>query len=322
MINKKVCLVYNEVKKEFYSSYEEYLSEKNEHKEAYDIAKQLDKIGYITLLCKANNNLIKFLKKNKPDIILNLVNSFRGEESLTSIVPAIFEFLKIPYTGSGVEGLTIDADKNFSKNLLKSANIPVPKYQLFVSRFDKFTVKLQFPLIAKLNNAHGSLEINDAAVLENEKQLKKRLKFLFGKYHQPILVEEFIEGQELTAYVYNFLKPKVYLAENIIRNDRKYRILTYTDKWISESGGIAQWKKYHDPKLIKLVIKAFNITKMSDYGRFEIRKNNKGKYFFIDCNANTSLDPEEITKLGKLYNLSLLKILKSLINQNYAQRNK
>jgi hypothetical protein len=55
--------------------------------------------------------------------------------------------------------------------------VPIPNYQLFNNHNDPLNSTLRFPLISKLNEIHGSVEITDKAVSENEKDLRKDLSF-------------------------------------------------------------------------------------------------------------------------------------------------
>jgi hypothetical protein len=66
------------------------------------------------------------------------------------------------------------------------------------------------------HEVHGSIEIDNTAVCQDEKQLKKRLSFLMSTYHQPVLVEEFIMGREITVIVFQGINTKVYAAEKIL----------------------------------------------------------------------------------------------------------
>jgi D-alanine-D-alanine ligase-like ATP-grasp enzyme len=75
---------------------------------------------------------------------------------------------------------------------LQSNGVPVPNYQLFNNPNDQLNPNLRFPLISKLNEVHGSVEMNEDAISENEKHLRERLKKLMPTYDQPMLVEEYI----------------------------------------------------------------------------------------------------------------------------------
>ena len=137
-------------------------------------------------------------------------------------------------------------------------------------------------------------------------------------YKQPVLVEEFISGRELTAIVIQENKKKVYQAEKIFTHpERKYVYLTFEDQWLSGLNVACHYTKYEDPLLKEYVKKAFNVTRMTGYGKFDIRLDHSGRYFFIDSNCNPALGPKEqdvaISVILDQYGISFHEILKKLV---------
>ena len=176
--------------------------------------------------------------------------------------------------------------------LLQQNGIPVPNYQLINAPGDTIDPTLRFPLISKLNAIHGAVEITRDAISENEKHLRDRLRFLIQTYKQPVLVEEFIAGREITAILLEGMNRKVYLAEKVFLNqDEEYIYTTFEDQWLLRGDTVFRYSKYDDPILKEYVKKAFDVTKMYDYGKFDIRLDQSGRYFFIDSNCNPAFGP-------------------------------
>jgi len=314
---KKVAILYSEVKREYFPTETQYLTEKDAYNDAVVIAKYLNKLRIKTFLHPANDLLPENLKKNKPDVALNLVGSVKGNEYLASTVPALLELLEIPYTGAGILGESLSYNKFLIKKLLQQNGVPIPYYQLFNTPYDPIDPTLRFPLISKLNEIHGGVEITANAVSEDEKHLRERLKFLITTYDQPVLVEEFIVGREITAILLEGLNRKVYLAEKIFKKrNQKYIFATFEDQWLNTGDGFF-YQQYEDPVLREYVKKAFDITKMADYGKFDIRLDASGRYYFIDCNSNPAFGPKEldvaIANILDLYDVSFYDILKRLL---------
>ncbi len=315
---EKVGIIYSDVKREYFPTEAQYITEKDAKRDAETISNYLRKMNIKTVLYPGNSSLTEKLKKGKPDMVLNLVDSVKGSESLSSVVPGVLELLEIPYTGADVLGMSIDGNKFIVKKLLQQNGIPVPNYQLFNTPSDYLDPTLRFPLISKLNEVHGAVEITENAVSENEKHLRERLKFLIKTYKQPVIVEEFIVGREITAILLEGLNKKVYLAEKIFqKKDKKYLFATFEDQWISEGYTSFHYGKYEDPILKEYVKKAFDVTKMYDYGKFDIRIDQSGRYFFIDSNCNPAFGPKEtfaaISVILDIYGISFTEILKRLL---------
>ncbi len=315
---KKVAILYSDVKREYFPTESQYITEKDAYRDAKVIAKYLKKMGIKTYLLVGNDSLPENLKKIKPDVALNLVASVKGSEYLASTIPALLELLEIPYTGAGILGESLSYNKFLIKKLLQQNGVPVPYYQLFNTPFDPLDPTLRFPLISKLNEIHGAVEITQDAVSENEKHLRERLKFLIKTYDQPVLVEEFIVGREITAILLEGLNRKVYLAEKVFnKKGEKYIFATFEDQWLDISGSSFVYQEYNDPLLKEYVKRAFDITRMADYGKFDIRLDSSGRYYFVDCNSNPAFGPKEldvaISSILDLYEISFTEILKRLL---------
>ena len=315
---KKVGIIYSDVLREYFPTEAQYITEKDAEQDARLIAEYLATLGISVFLHPGNAELPGRLRKNKPDMVINLVDSVKGVESRASAIPGVLELLDIPYTGADILGLSLDTNKFLIKKLLQQNGIPVPYYQLFNSPDDLLDPILRFPLISKLNAIHGSVEITRDAVSENEKHLRKRIRYLIRTYKQPVLVEEFISGREITAILLHEKKKKVYLAEKLFtRHEDKYVFLTFEDQWLSEANTAFHYTKYHDPLLAEYVKKTFNVSKMADYAKFDVRLDQSGRYFFIDTNCNPALGPKEqdvaLSVILDLYGISFYEILKQLI---------
>lgn len=313
-----VGIAYSDVKREYFPTESQYLTEKDAESDAKIIASYLQKIGVKVSLYPGNAELPELLKKNKPDVVFNLVDSVKGNEYLSSTIPAVLELLDIPYTGAGILGVSLDHNKFVVKKLFEQNGIPIPNYQLFNSFTDSLNPTLRFPLISKLNEIHGAVEITKDAVSENEKHLRERLKFLIKTYDQPVLVEEFIVGREITAFLLEGLNKKVYMAEKIFskKND-KYIFATFDDQWSTKTYDAFTYQKYQDQLLGEYVKRAFEVARMFDYGKFDVRVDSSGRYYFLDSNCNPAFGPKEtacaISVVLELYNNSFIDILKKLL---------
>lgn len=315
---QQVGIAYSDVKREYFPTEAQYLTEKDAEHDAKLIASYLDKLGVKVKLYPGNAELPERLKKDKPDFVFNLVDSVKGNEYLSSTIPAVLELLDIPYTGAGILGVSLVHNKFVIKKLLEQNGIPVPHYQLFNTYTDQLDSTLRFPFISKLNEIHGAVEITDDAVSENEKHLRDRLKFLISTYDQPVLVEEFIVGREITAILLEGLNRKVYLAEKVFTKQKdKYIYATFDDQWATKTYDAFHYQKYQDPILCEYVKSAFEVARMADYGKFDIRVDSSGRYYFLDSNCNPAFGPKEtacaMSVILDLYNISFFDILKKLL---------
>ena len=318
VLPRLVGILYSDVQRENFPTEAQYITERDAEQDARLIGTYLETLGITVLLHAGNTELPEWLRANRPEMVINLVDSVKGTESLASAIPGVLELLDIPYTGADILGLSLDTNKFVIKKLLQQNGVPVPNYQLFNAPDDYMDPAIRFPLISKLNAIHGSVEITADAVSENEKQLRKRLRYLIRTYKQPVLVEEFISGREITAIVIQEKKKKVYQAEKIFSHpERKYVYLTFDEQWLSGLNVAVHYKKFDDALLKEYVKKAFSVTRMAGYGKFDIRLDQSGRYFFIDSNCNPAFGPKELdvamSVILDLYGVRFPEILKKLL---------
>ncbi len=318
MLEKKnVAILYSEAKREYFPTEEQYLTEAEVFERAQKIVPFFIKIGFSVELIPGTGDLTGLLKKNQPDFVLNLVDSVRGKEYLAAIVPATLELFNIPYIGTGMLGMAINSNKFLTKKLMEQAGLPLPRYQLFNTPNDPIDMHLKFPLISKLNEVHGSVAIDQNSVSENEAQLRNQLRSLIGIYHQPVLVEEFIVGREFSSFLLEGAIRKVYVGEKkFVDSEEKYKLATFDAVWRDINS--YDYARVENTGLLESYTRqAFEVLKMDDYAKFDVRQDESGRYYFIDCNANPAFGPIEsdcaIAHVLKMYGIDFAEILRRIV---------
>ena len=146
-----------------------------------------------------NFNLIDI---KKTDVIFNALHGRDGEDG---VAQSYFEYLKIPYTHSGVISSFNAMNKIISKEIFIRNKIKTPKYSLIektnfkIKSIKKIIKKknISFPVVIKPINEGSSLGVK---VCNNKEKLLKEVHFLFKNYDELIL-EEYIGGQEIQVAV-------------------------------------------------------------------------------------------------------------------------
>lgn len=315
---KKIAVLHSHVKRSDFQSEQAYITEKDAQKDSRTIVKYLKELGFKALSFPADEGFLEKLKKEKPDFVFNLVGSVRGKDYLACTIPAVLEFLNIPYSGANVFCESLSYNKFLISEVLDSYKIPVPKSQLFLFEEEKLDCTLNFPVISKLNEIHGGVEMNEDAISHDEKHLRKRLKKLIGIYKQSILVQEFIRGREFTVIVMEGSKREVFLAEKVFVGKKNgMSFATFEAQWLDNEDNGFEYEKYKDKNLEKIIKRSFKALQMSDYGKFDVRQNTSGQYYVIDANSNPAFAPKDcaISTILGMYGISfggtLMKIVKN-----------
>ena len=89
--------------------------------------KAIKKIGHNTKIFDPKNESFLDINKNKVDIIFNALH---GEEGEDGYAQSFFEYLKIPYTHSGVISSMNAMNKITSKKIFIKHNVKTPKYKV------------------------------------------------------------------------------------------------------------------------------------------------------------------------------------------------
>ena len=176
----------------------DYYSECDSPKTIAAITGALRKAGHEVLPVEADEKLPAWLSRHAVDVAFNIAEGFRGE-CREARVPALLELLGIPYTGSGVLALALALDKAKSKQLFRCAGIPTPNFQLFGHPDNPLDGRLKYPLIVKPNCEGSAKGVSVSSVVQNEAQLRIQVRQIFERYQQEALVEEYVEGTELTV---------------------------------------------------------------------------------------------------------------------------
>ncbi|MCA9896024.1 MAG: hypothetical protein KC615_23725, partial [Anaerolineae bacterium] len=152
-------------------------------------------------------SLIEKLTDYAPDLCFNIAESHYGE-SREAQIPAVLDALRMPYTGSQVLNLTLSLDKPMTKRILHYHNLPTPEFQVFEKADDPIDSdllddagELRFPLFVKPSREGTSIGVDARSIVHTVAELYDVVAEQLQRYRQPILVEHFIEGRELTVGV-------------------------------------------------------------------------------------------------------------------------
>lgn len=164
------------------------------------IVRALEVGGHTAAFLEGNLSLIEELPKFKPDLCFNICEGHWGD-SRESHVPALLEMLRVPYTGSGVLTLALTLDKPMTKRVLAFHGLPTPEFQVFEAADEPLDPALRFPMFVKPSREGTGMGVSGQSIVQNVAELRAQLAEQSARYRQPILVERFIRGREVTVGV-------------------------------------------------------------------------------------------------------------------------
>lgn len=303
----KVAFIYNLKRKTEGTVFpEDYYSEFDSKETIEAIANGLRTGGHEVFLVEADKGLLNWFQNNKVDIVFNIAEGLHGE-SREAQVPAILDFLSIPYTGSGIPALSISLNKALTKRIFEHTGIPTPKYALVKDPSEIRDTQLRYPLIVKPNSEGSAKGITITSFVRNREELISEVERTHSTYKQDILIEEFIEGRELTVGILGN-DPAVALPvlEIDFSNCKASGEFFYTwkvkefEKEVEESLGLTPF--WHCParlsheetrKVIETALKAHAIIGCADISRVDIRLSKEGVPYVLEVNPLPGLDPKD-----------------------------
>ena len=147
-----------------------------------------------------NVNMIRHLLNYKPDLCFNLCEGHFGA-SREAQVPAILDMLRLPYTGSGVLGMSLAHNKYIAKKVFRRSGVPTAPFFLVEDPHILPPFNIPFPLFVKPAHEGTSIGINENAIVHDREALVRQIEWVWSKVHAPVLVEQYIAGREFTASI-------------------------------------------------------------------------------------------------------------------------
>ncbi|HEX2779953.1 MAG TPA: ATP-grasp domain-containing protein [Gemmatimonadaceae bacterium] len=249
--------------------------------------------------------LISTLRRESPDLVFNMAESFGGKSALESNVAALLNLLGLRYTGSSPSGLMLAGDKALTKMVLGFHGIKTPQFATAYRGALEWAGDLSFPVIVKPPQEDASLGITAKSVVRDLKGLMQAMDDLQKEFKQPSLVEQFIEGREFYVGVLGNESPTplpvIELDFSKFPAD-KPKIASWQAKWGDDGAGSGEefagtesiFPTNLDPALAeqmqKVAVDAFEALRLRDYARIDLRVTAAGEIFVIEVNPNCYLE--------------------------------
>ena len=236
------------------------------HKEVAHHKQALIDAGYEVHTISWGESFVKDLEDNKVDLVFNVSSMAEA---------AILEELEIPFVGSDTAAIAIAVDKSLAKIIWKSKGLQTSPFRIAKSVEDCSVFKdnppFDYPLLIKPIAGRGSAGIDDSSIIKNYEQLVKGVEERLNIIKQPVLIEKFLKGTEITL--------------GIIGNKNDIRVLPPLEISFNGTGSILTFDKkeidndtFYCParlndedmcKIKEFAKKAYQAIGSKDYGRID-----------------------------------------------------
>jgi D-alanine-D-alanine ligase len=253
------------------------------------------------------------IKEYNPDAIFNLCESPNNNVYGESYYASVYEMMGISYTGARPHNLSLLCQKSLVKRIMGQCGIPTPKWSL-IPNSKNIKYSGNYPAIIKPDRADNSIGIGKNSIVHNYDELSERVSELFESIKYGILVEEFIDGREISVALLGY--PKT-LYSTIFETDVSGISGGILHRGIKDDDtedykiDVADIGKSLSDKIGKYCRKLFNITNSRDYSRVDVRLDEDDNPYIIEMNPNPALD--SYNEFGIMEDIKYANVIENII---------
>ncbi|MCD8144402.1 MAG: D-alanine--D-alanine ligase [Oscillospiraceae bacterium] len=240
--------------------------------------------------------------------------ALHGECGEDGRIQAAFDLLGIPYTGSGYRGSAIAMDKRLTKELMQVHGIRTPAWKTFrgtVADIPAIAAEVRVPCVVKIPRGGSSLGV---VIVKAREELEPALQTCLSM-DSTILVEQYIEGRELTCGV---LGEQGLPSVEIATAD-----YSYTNKYSGQTVEICPGRVTPEieAEMRNTALAVHKMLGLSTYSRCDFMVTDGGEVYCLECNTlpgmtDTSLLPQEAAAVGISYEELCERIVLDALNRD------
>ena len=225
--------------------------------------------------------------RTEVDLVFPLLHGPFGEDGT---IQGLLELAGIPYIGGGVAASAVGMDKEIMKALFKQYGLPVGDYLVYrrhewSSRPEQITATIEdrlcYPCFTKPANLGSSVGISK---VHNRAELREAFKLALT-YDRKVMVEAFLDGQEVECAVLGNDQPEASLPGEIVPGAEFY---DYEDKYVkndSERIIPARLSPEQTAEVQTLAIKSFKAIDCAGMGRVDFFVLKSGQVIVNEINT-------------------------------------
>ena len=250
----------------------------------------LTEAGHSIRLIRWGPHFVSELQVSQVDLIFNV----------SSLVEAaILEELGMPYVGSDVFTIATSTNKSLAKRLWQRENLPTSPFHVARSAKDceafRDNPPFAYPLFIKPIAGRGSAGINSASVVNTYNQLVNGVSERLETIGQPVLIETFLRGREITIGILGNEDARALPPLEIVYQEGDVT-LTFEKKEMDNDSFLcpAPLTAREGRMMQELALRAYHALDFKDFGRIDAILTKEGP-FLLEGNSFAGLmcTPEE-----------------------------
>jgi D-alanine-D-alanine ligase len=246
------------------------------------------------------SEILAAIGEHRPSVVFNLCEALGGDSRLEVHAAWLLERLGLPFTGSPFSALRHCLYKLEANHILARAGVRVPA-TVRVDSPDRLP-RVAFPVIVKPEREDGSMGIERDAVVYEPRALRDRVAAIVETLKQPAVVQRYIHGREIAVSLLGWPVPRALPPGEItftgLPQDCPH-ILTFSAKWHTDT---VEWagtvsvpavlRPLERRRVAAIGRRAFEVLGLRDYGRVDVRLDERGDPYVIDVNPNCDISED------------------------------
>lgn len=247
------------------------------------------------------------------DVVFIALHGGAGENGT---IQSLLNLADKKYTGSDMIASAVSMDKVISKHLFRSIGIPTPDWTLYRlaseeiedATISDITNNHSFPVIIKPNDGGSTLGLSR---VDSQDQLKDAILKSYQESSN-VLVEQFIEGRELTVAV---LDDQIFPVVEIKSSNKVY---DYEAKYTSGKSTYivpADLDSELAEKIQADAKKAFDVIGAKGLARIDFLLDENGQYYCLELNSQPGMTDLSLAPMAaKASGIDFDKLIKMVID--------
>ena len=236
-------------------------------------------------------------------------------------IQGLLEWLRIPYTGSGVLASALGMDKARTKQLWLGCQLPTADYRLLTAESDFAAVVAQLGLPLIIKPVHEGSSIGMSKVSQAD-ELAAAYRAA-SQHDAVVMAERWITGREFTVVILaGQALPVIRLQppDDVAFYDYEAKYLRNDTTYGIPSGlSVAE-----EAELQQLAVRAFNAVGATGWGRIDAMQDEQGRFWLLEVNTvpgmtDHSLVPMAAAATGLSFPQLCLSILSQTLSQTQSQ---
>lgn len=216
------------------------------------------------------------------------------------LISSLCETYGIDYMGADNYTQLLCNDKNLSKKYAREFGFNVPNSIMFriLASSDEMRTRiklLNLPLVVKPNFGGGSAGISNKSLVHDYREAVELVNFHLGIHTTPVLVEEYVPGQEVSILMIGGREKMAFCGETqLVINDQTYfkdHIWGYEEKKIDDSKVDFIVSHLTTPQEREQAIHIFQSFEKVEYMRIDGRVTDSG-FYLLELSPDCYLGPE------------------------------